>query len=295
MTINRYFAQGSISEQRLYEDIIIESLKIYGQDTYYIPREIVNRDRIFDDDVVSRFDNSYKIEMYIENVEGFDGEGDLFSKFGVEIRDACTFICARRRWENEVAQYESDTDKPFFRPREGDLIYLTLSGSMFEVTSVEDETPFYQLNNLPVFRIRAELFAYNDEDFETGVDVIDSVEKIHSQTQIMTFPLTSITGTFELGEFVTQVNGTYTMKGEILDIDYSDSGNAKLYIGHQGATDGEYHVWTTINPITGDKSGATITPVTIQENIPFDVQNDDFEIVADDIIDFSESNPFGEP
>ena len=88
MATNLYFSQGRKSEQTLYEDIIIESLKMYGQDVYYVPRELVNRDTIFGDDNTSRFDNAYRIEMYIEGVEGFDGEGDLFAKFGVEIRDA---------------------------------------------------------------------------------------------------------------------------------------------------------------------------------------------------------------
>lgn len=113
MATNLYFAQGTRSEQVLYEDLIIESLKMYGQDVYYIPREIVKRDRIFEDDAVSRFDNSYRIETYIENVEGFDGEGDLFTKFGVEIRDAATFIMSRRRWSSVVAKNESTVDKPF--------------------------------------------------------------------------------------------------------------------------------------------------------------------------------------
>ena len=88
MATNLYFTQGTANEQNLYEDLIIESLKMYGQDVYYIPREIVNRDGILQDDTVSRFENAYRIEMYVENTEGFDGEGDLFTKFGIEIRDA---------------------------------------------------------------------------------------------------------------------------------------------------------------------------------------------------------------
>jgi len=92
MATNPYFSQSVRSEQSLFEDIVIESLKMYGQDIYYLPRDIVNEDRILGDDVPSRFNSSYKIEMWIENVDGFDGEGDLFSKFGVEIRDQATFV-----------------------------------------------------------------------------------------------------------------------------------------------------------------------------------------------------------
>ena len=118
MATNRYFTRGTPTEQRLYEDIIIESLKIYGQDVYYLPREIVKRDTIFNDDNVCRFDDAYRIEMYIENIEGFDGEGDLFTKFGVEIRDAATFIVARRRWAGRTLYAGSPgTTPPYVRER----------------------------------------------------------------------------------------------------------------------------------------------------------------------------------
>src|SRR6056300_47254 len=108
MATNPYISQRVQSEQNLYEDIVIESLKFYGQDVYYIPREIVNKDPIFLDDVPSRFSDAYKIEMYIENTEGFDGEGDLFTKFGIELRDQATFVVARRRWSDAVGAYDNE-------------------------------------------------------------------------------------------------------------------------------------------------------------------------------------------
>jgi hypothetical protein len=174
MARNIYIRQDVKSEQNLYEDIVIESLKIYGQDVYYLPREIVNENKIFGEDVPSRFSQSYKVEMYIDNVEGFDGEGDLFTRFGVEIRDEATFVVARRRWRNTVEKYDNDINSE--RPREGDLIYLPLSRSTFEITHVEHEMPFYQLSNLPVYRCRAHLFEYNDEDLDTGINEINDME-----------------------------------------------------------------------------------------------------------------------
>src|SRR6056300_1957727 len=108
MPRNVYFSQAVRSEINLYEDLIIESLKIYGQDVYYLPRTIVNEDRILGDDPASSFSNSYKIEMYIENAEGFDGEGDLFTRFGVEIRDEATFVVSRRRWSDAVGAYDNE-------------------------------------------------------------------------------------------------------------------------------------------------------------------------------------------
>lgn len=297
MPTNLYFTQGKTSEQNLYEDLIIESLKIYGQEVYYIPREIVRRDTVFDDDSVSRFERAYQIEMYIENIEGFDGDGDLFTKFGVEIRDACTFVVSRRRFLNRVAVYENEENEPYYRPREGDLIFLKLSGSIFEITKVEDESPFYQLKDLPTFRIRAELFEYNDEDFDTGRFDVDVVEQRQAYVQIVT--LSSSTGTFEVGEDVTQVNANFTMKGEVVEIDNSGT-DLKIHLAHYGATDGEYHSWQTTADITGDTSGAVGSPASFEEDInDAGAMNDNFNTTSQggtiDFIDFDESNPFGEP
>ena len=174
MATNVYFSQKVKSEQLLYEDIVIESLKMYGQDVYYLPRDIVNEDKILGEDVPSRFNSAYKIEMYIENIEGFDGEGDLFTKFGVEIRDQATFIVARRRWNYAVARHDNELES--VRPREGDVIYLPLSNSMFQIMAVEHEQPFYQISNLPTYKMRCELFEYSDEDLDTGISTIDSIE-----------------------------------------------------------------------------------------------------------------------
>lgn len=185
MARNIYFSDKVTSEQQLYENIVIESLKMYGQDVYYLPRDIVNEDRIFGDDVPSRFNSSYKVEMYIENTDGFDGDGDLFTKFGVEIRDQATFVIARKRWADTVQRY--DNDITIARPAEGDLIYLPMTKSMFQIMHVEHEQPFYQLSNLPVYKLRAELFEYNDEDLDTGIDAIDDIERNYAYAYNLTF------------------------------------------------------------------------------------------------------------
>lgn len=154
---------------------------MYGQDVYYLPRTIVNENKIFGEDVPSKFNSSYKIEMYIENIEGFDGEGDLFTKFGVEIRDAATFVVSRRRWSGLVGQSGNDIEN-LERPSEGDLIYLPLSNSMFQIQHVEHESPFYAIRNLPTYQLRCELFEYNDENFETSNEAINELEISSSYT-----------------------------------------------------------------------------------------------------------------
>ena len=184
MATNLYFSQKVRSEQNLYEDIVIESLKMYGQDVYYLPRDLVNEDTILGDDVPSRFNSSHKIEMYIENTEGFDGEGDLFTRFGVEIRDEATFVVSRRRWIQQVQRMDSEVTA--VRPLEGDLIYLPLSNSLFQIMHVEHEQPFYQISNLPVYKMRAQLFEYNDEDLDTNIDVIDKIARDYAYKYALT-------------------------------------------------------------------------------------------------------------
>ena len=288
MATNQYFKQKVRSEQNLFEDLVIESLQMFGQDVYYLPREIVNKDKIFLDDVPSRFSDAYKVEMYIENTEGFEGEGDLFTKFGVELRDQATFIVSRKRWVQLVGKRLEVAN---FRPREGDLIYLPMSESMFEIRRVETETPFYQLKDLPTFRLQCELFEYSGEDFDTGVDTIQDVETEGSFKYNLS--LDSGGGRFIQGEKVTQVFDTYNMVGEVAFA--SDSGNT-LHLIHSGATDGLFHEWTTTRSIIGDQSQHVATPTSINQinDILSDNQNKTFDDFESDFLDFSESNPFGD-
>lgn len=293
MATNHYFSQGTRSEQRLYEDLIVESLKMYGQDVYYVPRETVNVDKLFKDDPSSLFQRAYKIEMYIENTEGFEGEGDLFTKFGVEIRDAATFVVSRRRWNSEVVPYES-SDKDFYRPREGDLIHLPLSNSIFQIMRVEDEQPFYQLKNLPVFRMTCELFEYNEEKFDTDIPEIDNIEDKFAFQNVMTFNSSDITTPWIVGENISQTLSDKTMTGKVTRWDGADS---KLYVAHIGSNSSSYSTFVTTAAVVGTESGNSATPTQIQElqDVTNTEQNADIDTIATSFIDFSESNPFGDP
>lgn len=171
---NIYFSAGARAEQNLYEDLIIESIKIYGQDLYYMPRDLVNVDAVFREDPVSSFNSNYLLEMYVDNIDGFDGEGDLFTKFGVEIRDQVTFTVSKRRWQQTVMRYDNEITGT--RPFEGDLVFTPFSKKLFQIMHVEHEQPFYQLNNLPVFKLQCELFEYNDEDIDVYNEDITQLE-----------------------------------------------------------------------------------------------------------------------
>jgi len=178
MPTNFYFqsgnTMGTTNEQRLVEDLVIESLKIYGHDVYYLPRTVVNRDTIFDEDALSQFTQAYPLEMYLENVDGYEGQGDLFSKFGIEIRDQANFILSKRRWE-QLVDTSGGTFQLDARPAEGDLLYFGKTGSVFEIKYVEFQNPFYQLGKIYVFRLQCELFDYSSEVFDTGVEALDDV------------------------------------------------------------------------------------------------------------------------
>lgn len=290
MATNLYFSQKVRSEQNLYEDIVIESLKMYGQDVYYLPRDIVNKDPIFADDIPSRFNSAYKIEMYVDNPEGFDGEGDIFTKFGVELRDQATFVVARRRWDQTVKR--NDNEITGTRPREGDLIYLTLSNTMFEIMHVEHEQPFYQLSNLPTYKLKCEKFEYNDEDFDTVIEAINDIEQTGYVVNL-TLQDSADTG-FVVGNTITQTLASgIVVSGDI--VAYNDSDNI-ISIAHIASDDSDFHNFVTARVIASldSSSGALhrmVTTVDEQLNAPGS-HNEDFSDNTD-FIDFSESNPFG--
>ena len=187
MTTNHFFQSGNsigaTSEQRLVEDLVIESLKVYGHDIYYMPRTLVNRDKIFDEDELSRFTQAYPLEMYLDNVNGYEGQGDIFTRFGLEVRDQATFVLAKRRWEDLVLT-SGGTFTQATRPSEGDLLYFPKTKSIFEIKYVDFQNPFYQLNQIYVFRLVCELFEYSSEDLDTGIAEIDAIETKYSQDML---------------------------------------------------------------------------------------------------------------
>src|SRR6056300_954177 len=169
MATNFYFNNfESSSEQTLIEDLIIESIKIYGHDIVYIKRDTTSLDELMNEDDVPEYRTALSTEMYIKNVDGFEGEGDFLSKFGLQIRDSITFTTSMRVWEENVGN-EIDN----YRPNEGDLIFFPLNGKLFEVQHVEHEAIFYQMGSLQTYDLRCELFEYSNERFETGQDFID--------------------------------------------------------------------------------------------------------------------------
>jgi hypothetical protein len=173
---NVYFTHGTKNEQYLLEDLIIESISIFGQEMYYIPRTLVARDDILGEDRLSKFKDAYAIDMYLESVDGFEGQGAFIQKFGLMMEQSATLTVARRTWERFVGKH-NDIVLPN-RPAEGDLLYFPLTGGLFEIKFVDHQDPFYQLKKLYVYRLQVELFQYASERIETGNNEIDVFETL---------------------------------------------------------------------------------------------------------------------
>ena len=203
MTSNLYFNNYAFSgEQNLIEDLIVESIKIYGMDVQYLPRTIVAEDSFFGEDPLSKFTDSYEMEMYIKNVEGFEGEGDFLSRFNLEIRDQITFTVSQRRWAEEVTLGDTHTDDEgnnIGRPAEGDLIYFPLTGKIYEVKFIEHESIFYQMGALQTYDLTCELFQYSHEVIDTGRTAIDQIEDDYSG-DALNFQITDEAGNIIISE-----------------------------------------------------------------------------------------------
>lgn len=298
MATSVYFSPKVATEQHLYEDLIIESVKFYGQDVYYIPRTMT-REYVLNDIVESKFLEAYAVEMYIEDVQGFGGEGSLMSKFGLEIRDQANFVVARRTWERFVDIWNNTVSES--RPMEGDLIYLPLSKSMFEIKFVEHEQPFYQLSNIATYKLQCELFEYSNEVIDTGIPDVDVVQ---SQNAYAVVVLATQSNDLELsiGEKVTQtLSSGVVLSAEVSNLEYVEDGVKRISLSNIVPSDNLYHELVSGVSIVGENGGewniSVVYGVTDQQSFPNNeqAQNYAFETSGNNIIDFSESNPFGDP
>ena len=274
MPTNVYFDTGTRPEQNLYEDLMIEQLKIYGQDVFYIPRTLVKEDNLFGEDTLSKFGDAYLIEMYFENIEGYEGEKEIMSKFGLQMQEDVTFVVARRRFEQLVSHDSNLIVKT--RPNEGDLVYFPKVNKMFEITFVDHDDPFYQVHNVPAFKLKCKTFEYSSEDLDTGITEIDAIETDNSLDQLVYQITMEQSSTTTYNEGLELEDGTGNIEQE---------GNTDNLIG-ENETGGDQIVLETGDYII--QEGYVVD--TIDEN----AMNDFFETQDDNIIDFTESNPFGD-
>ena len=282
-----YFAHGTRAEKNLYEDLIIEQLKIYGHDVHYMPRENLFTDNVLGN-TTDKFTDEYMIEMYVEEVNGFAGQGDLIGKFGLDMRDELTFVVARRTFELLVDQPSNTLT--FNRPKEGDVIYMPLFKKFWQVDFVEDEDPMYQISDLPIFKLKCSTWDYSSESVETGLTEID--EKLDNVTlDLLENQITLESGTTSSGSLISenimgQVSALLSEAGETI-VDETDADNI---IMEDDPNFVEYII------LEDNLTSNLATDTADSDNLAFDTAAglDDFD-TNNDIFDFTENNPFGDP
>ena len=235
MPTNVYFDTGTTSEQRLYEDLIIEQLKIYGQDVYYLPRKLANKDTVFGEDPASSFDDSFIIEMYVDNSTGYMGDQEIIKRCGLELRDDTTFVVSKARWETLVSNNtDLQTSK---RPNEGDLVYFPTSKAFFEIQFVEHEAPFYQQSALPVYKLSCTKWEYASERIDTGIADIDTVEdSLSTDTMNWQFTLEAETGSIVLESDIDEIS--YLINEDFTMATQQPVDQGKIFEDREGTTPG---------------------------------------------------------
>ena len=292
MTTNVHFSKGTISEQYLYEDLVIEAIGIYGHDVFYLPRTLVNEDELLGEDPLSKFSDAYGIEMWMETQEGYEGEKDIVTRFGLDIQNETSFIVSRRRWDDVVSR--NDNLIVNTRPDEGDLIYFPAVKRLWIISFVDHDDPFYQVNNLPVYKLYCRSWEYSSERLDTGISAIDAIETQRS-TDASGYEF-SLENQVAFNETIGQEWGTIYAQspsptpwpptasdiiletGDNLLAETTEAGTSIL----TEASDSYYSFMI----IQESYSLATIDPQS--DNAFIDTQ-------ADLILDFTETNPFGEP
>ena len=277
------YYQGHPGEQNLAQDLADEQIKLFGTDIYYLPRTIL-KDNTLDDIIYSKYQSQFQVEMLLQNVEGFGSPSEFISKFGIRITDEVKFIVSSRRWDQAEAQYNPTLTVPG-RPNDGDLLYFPLTTDIYEIKFVERETPFYQFGKIQFLILTAEIYEVGNDLIDTGVPVIDEIEKLFSSAIAIQFGPGG-TGDFTEGELVT---GGIT--GKTATVKSWDPITGTLQVINRDGT------FATGETITGDDSGAVWVVGTFDTlnntNSEYD-QNREIEDTAYNILDWTERNPFGE-
>ena len=230
MPTNVYFDTGTTSEQRLYENLIIEQLRAFGLDVYYLPRKLVKEDTVFGEDTLSSFNDAYIVEMYLDNIEGFEGQKEMMTRFGLDMQDEATWVVSRRRFEQLIS-----TDQNLIvssRPNEGDLIYFPRAKKLFEISFVDHDDPFYQIYNLPVFKMRCRTFEYSSEGLNTGISDIDAIETSES-TDALGYQIVLETATESGTNHLITEDGAFIVQ-EDYNIDTIDTSSDSQFFETQG-------------------------------------------------------------
>jgi len=333
MAVNKAFHTSNstaiTSEKNLYSDLVKEAIQIFGHDVYYIDRTTVAIDNVLGEDSLSKFTTQVPIEMYVENAEGgYEGEKELMTQFGLENRNELTLVVHKDRFQDltKQIQIESDTDttggsillesgtidqsedasvletvttgSDFYlltetdavstdRPYEGDLVYHPILGKIFEVSFVDHDEPFHQLDNNPIYKLKCKQFEYSSEALDTGITTIDSIEDSESRnTRDFEFTLEQSTAQNE------EINIQHARSNFGLLLEETSGDNI---IGEDDETSVGTSILLENDADSGDDSYLLTEDYIVGDYVQDKTaQNELFDKLDDNVLDFSESNPFGD-
>lgn len=286
MATNPFFdsAYRSDDDQGLYESLVIECIQVHGRDYYYLPRTLVNYDELFGEDTAgSSFKDAVKVEMFLESTHGWEGEGELISQFGIELRHEASLVVSKKRFKDEVGKRFNINV-----PREGDLIVFPKEVDnrkrIFEISYVDPEAVFYQLGKLYTYRLKVRVFEYSGEEFDTGVEHIDDYEVVHNNTQSVEY--IDITGVLNVGDIITQPG----FKAVVLAINEDEKLIVHSSNEHENAKDSSVNV---LYPLTSEY-GARITLARVDDTAESIGNSDDKLINMNEpiVVSYSEHNPY---
>lgn len=277
MALNNYFEKYNNNEGNLLEDLVQESIQVFGHEVSYLPRIQNNLDNIFGEATASSFESAYPVEVYIKTTDGFEGEGAFVGRFGLEIREQVTFSMSQRTWKGLGLTT---------RPLEGDLIWFDTAQKMFEIQFVEHQAIFYQLGRLPVYDLSCEFFEYSSEDIDTGIPEIDAVEADSAYS--VEYGYSANSGVFSTNE--TIIGGMSGASAKVLKL--RDVPGLGLFVRVTNIVGS----FTPGENIIGQTSNETAQISTVTKDFAEDEQakNVVIEKTANGIIDFTEGNPFSE-
>jgi len=280
MARNNYFKRSN-RESRLFEQLVVEQIKIYGFDVHYIFREFQDLDSLFGEDPVSKFRKSFQVEMFVGNYEFFETQDKILDKFGINLQDSISLLVSKKRFTEETAKYDGETI-----PKEGDIIYFPEYGGLYEIKYVNSRNSFF------AYELSCEKFRYSGEQLDTEIVEVDRIEEVFDNMR--EFQLTDIVGKFHEGEVIYQglTLGSASYFGTIIDYERTTD---VIKVAKETGTP------SSLVQLKGEKSLATAYYESTEEtneqyiNDPFDntsaIEQEREEL---DIIDFSDKDPFSE-
>lgn len=284
MATNPYFRKTVRSEQTLIDDLSIEVIKIHGYDMIYLPRTLVREDELFGEDrSPSRFSSGTEIEMLVESVDGFEGDGEIFARFGLEIKHNIILLVSKTRFEQELACHN------LTEPREGDLLYFPISNGFFEIDFVERHSPFFQLSKINTFKLTCSAFRYTGENFNTGWSKLDGLTSDH-RTKLQKLTLGTGVGNYIEGELVLQEGGGSTISALVQEW------NSSTKILEVSGVTGTFQF--SGYPVFGVSSGAEYLLGNTAEQTNTEIvpgfNNDNLGFERENLIDFTDTDPFSQ-